>query len=590
MKGYVNIIYRIAAAVVMVLAASSAMTAQEYVSKPVEISKEKVRIDGKICYSHVVQEKQTLFSISKAYEVSVEDIYAFNPTLKETGLKKNSIIIIPSKDALKAMQNRQEARTKTEEKVVTEIPDTSVTEAKPQKNVPAAVEESPIAVKEAPSTRKANRIHIAKWYEDLDVIAEHYGVRVEDIMKANKLKGRKLGKRQKLIIPYPGDPLPDQTAQAADVPADVTAQTPAVQDTTAALSVQESVAAPKTKTSATLILPLTNAEGEPNRNNMDFYCGALLAIYDMAESGIDCNLNVFDIMDSKSQFSHETIRESDVVIGPISASDLTKFFYAVPDSKNVVSPLDPRAEKLTKEHTQMIQAPTPHVVLYKDLVRWIEEDFREGDQVVLITEKGARQSGITSQMKEALDSSSLAYNTFAYSILEGRDITEALISMMSTEGANRILVSSESEAFVNDVVRNLNLLIYNNLDIVLYAPSKIRSFETIEVENFHNTSMHVSLGYYTDYNTDAVKSFLMKYRALYNTEPTQFAFQGYDLMRYFAQLSIKYGDNWKEKLSESPEKMLQSTFNFVKTASGAHVNNGVRRIIYDKGYSIRQVR
>jgi ABC-type branched-subunit amino acid transport system substrate-binding protein len=238
----------------------------------------------------------------------------------------------------------------------------------------------------------------------------------------------------------------------------------------------------------------------------------------------------------------------------------------------------------------MIQAPTPHSVLYKDLVQWIENDFRDGDRVVMITEKGARQSVISSLMREALDSSSLTYNIFTYSILEGRDITESLTSLMSTEGANRILISSESEAFVNDVVRNLNLLIYNNLEIVLYAPSKVRSFETIEVENFHNTSMHVSLGYYIDYGNQNVKDFLMKYRALFNTEPTQFAFQGYDLMRYFIQISTLYGENWKEKLAQAPEKMLQSTFSFIQKLSGAHVNNGVRRIVYDKGYDIKVVK
>ena len=161
---------------------------------------------------------------------------------------------------------------------------------------------------------------------------------------------------------------------------------------------------------------------------------------------------------------------------------------------------------------------------------------------------------------------------------------------MTTEGANRILIASESEAFVNDVVRNLNLLIYNNLDIVLYAPSKIRSFETIEVENMHKTSMHVTLTYFIDYEQPQVKDFLKKYRALYNTEPTQFAFQGYDLMKYFIGLSSKYGKEWKNKLEESPQKMLQSTFSFVRSESGAFVNNGVRRIVYDKGYEIRQVK
>ena len=52
--------------------------AQEYEAPAVEISEQKVKIDGKIYYSHIVLEKQTLYSISKAYNISVEDIYEAN--------------------------------------------------------------------------------------------------------------------------------------------------------------------------------------------------------------------------------------------------------------------------------------------------------------------------------------------------------------------------------------------------------------------------------------------------------------------------------------------------------------------------------
>jgi DNA-binding Lrp family transcriptional regulator len=58
----------------------------------------KRKVDGKVCYSHIVLERQTLFSISKAYNVSLEDIYKYNPSVKENGLKKNSILIIPCED------------------------------------------------------------------------------------------------------------------------------------------------------------------------------------------------------------------------------------------------------------------------------------------------------------------------------------------------------------------------------------------------------------------------------------------------------------------------------------------------------------
>ena len=78
--------------VTMISAAANAY-AQEYVSTPVSISKEKVKVNGKVCYSHIVLEKQTLYSIAKAYNASLDEIYSLNPTLKETGLKKNSIIL-----------------------------------------------------------------------------------------------------------------------------------------------------------------------------------------------------------------------------------------------------------------------------------------------------------------------------------------------------------------------------------------------------------------------------------------------------------------------------------------------------------------
>ena len=81
----IKTIYTSVIAITMLMIVSEPIKAQEYVSTPVVLSKEKVkRGDGKICYSHIVLEKQTLFSIAKAYDVTVDDIYAFNPTLKET--------------------------------------------------------------------------------------------------------------------------------------------------------------------------------------------------------------------------------------------------------------------------------------------------------------------------------------------------------------------------------------------------------------------------------------------------------------------------------------------------------------------------
>ena len=579
MKGIARHIFGIALSLTLATGAVGTVYAQEYTNTPVEISKERVRIDGKICYSHIVLEKQTLYSISKAYEVSIEDIYRFNPSVKENGLKKNSIIIIPSKDAVKAEPAKTDAVVQKEAKAENEV---KVQAAEPEEPKTAAENTVKAEKKAKPG---AQRIHVTKWYEDLDVISETYGVSVEDIMAANNLTGRKLGKRQKLIIPFPGE--------TVEKPADKTLAdkvVEAVQEIKSEIEDTITAIIPKSEVSATIILPLTNENGEANRNNMDFYCGALLAAYDLGNNGINCKLNVLDLVNGKSQPGIENLGTSDVIIGPVSSADLTRTLASVADNIPVVSPLDPRAEKLVTGHSSLIQIPTPQTSQYRDLVAWIEEDYIRGDQIVMITEKGARQTSITTVVKEALDSSSLAYKSFAYSILEGRDITEPLTALMSTEGKNRIMIASESEAFVNDVIRNLNLLIYNNVDLVVYAPSKVRGFETIEVENLHNTSMHISLAYYIDYENPEVKDFIKKYRALYNTEPNQFAFQGYDVTKYVADLCSKYGKNWKKHIEDNDANMLQSTFNIRKQPIGGYLNNGIRRIVYENGYQVKKVK
>mgnify|MGYP002519781440 CR=1 FL=1 len=91
----------------------------------------------------------------------------------------------------------------------------------------------------------------------------------------------------------------------------------------------------------------------------------------------------------------------------------------------------------------------------------------------------------------------------------------------------------------------------------IFSPSRIRNYETIEVENFHNTKLHVSLGYYIDYSDKKVMDFIMKYRALFNAEPTQFAFQGYDIASYFISQCSRQGGKWMKKIDENQYKAIQ---------------------------------
>ena len=566
-----NIVLKAMLTVSILTAVPVGLAAQEYVSAPVTVSKEKVKVNGKICYSHIVKEKQTLYSIAKAYNVTVDDIYSFNPSLKEAGLKKNSIILIPAQDDVTAP-----------------VAETAV------QSEPAQTEPSPVVNAEIKTVEKKGKqkTHTVKWFENIDIIADRYGVSAEAIIKENNLSSKKLEKRQKLIIPSV-----DEEAVQDGIVYNDAEQTegliengPAAQEDSVATELMTSVA-PKEEVKVTLILPMKASTDNVSRNNMDFYSGVLLAVKDMADSGISTELNVYDSSDETYPIISEDLTDSDLVIGPVSASDLGELLTLEESQpKMVISPLDSKAENLAYTHKNLIQAPTPTSLQYKDLVNWIREDVMPGDTLLIISEKGARQTEAITQMNEVADSSGLTFIPFSYSILEGRDVTEPLTNLMTATGTNRVLIASDSEAFVNDVVRNLNILIYNKLNVVLYASSRIRNFETIEVENLHNASLHVSLGYLIDYENPQIKDFLLKYRALYNTEPTQYAFQGYDIATYFISMCGKYGSDWTKMLGENERQMLQSTFRYVPAGDGGYINNGIRRLVYGKNWSVNKVR
>ena len=167
---------------------------------------------------------------------------------------------------------------------------------------------------------------------------------------------------------------------------------------------------------------------------------------------------------------------------------------------------------------------------------------------------------------------------------------ESLSSRVVKGAVNRIIVASEKEAFIGDVVRNLGILQGKGYKIVMYAPSRVRNFETVDGSAYHQNELHICSTYFVDYGTESVDAFVSSYRALYRTEPSQFAFQGYDLTRFFAGLCAKYGNRWTHALSRITGSGLHTDFRFEKAGDGSYRNTGIRRIVYRTDYTTELVR
>jgi len=505
----------------------------------VVISQDKVNSNGKLYYSHVVLNQQTLYSISKAYGVTIQEIYDSNPqlNLEKDGLKAYQIILIPVNEK---------------------------TEDKPQESGEDYI------------------VHVVKWFEILPIIAKKYNISKEEIIKANNLPNGNLEKGQRLRIPIKKMDTVVPVAPAEDIVEQ--APVPDEEET-----IEKESPSPKTgKVNASLILPF-NIGTKTNDNSLDFYSGVLLAVKKLADEGISTDLSVYDITAGGLPVTVERMEKSDVILGPVSVEDISRVSEICPSGQFIISPLEQKAAELANTQGNLIQAPSPTITQSKELVRWLKEEYKAGDKVIVFTEKNGKKTENDNTLLEEIASSGLEYSTISYGLLEEKAIVNTLSSRCSQSNRNHIVIASESEAFANDVIRNTSLMVHRKYDMALYCPSKIRSYDTIEVGNFHSARMHVCIGYFVDYSSSDVQKFLLQYRALFNTEPGPFAFQGYDTAFWSIKAASMYGERWTRTIEGQLYRGLQSDFKAETLPSGSMVNTVVRRVLYDTDLSIKLV-
>ena len=390
-------------------------------------------------------------------------------------------------------------------------------------------------------------------------------------------------------------PAPAQAIEPKAVAEEVAPLVPAPADT---LALQEPAGEVRTEENAdslllsgrtkdvvdfSLLLPLKAAAGAVEIN-MDFYSGVLMALKDLESEGLKIHSHIYDLYAGMPDT--DALSRSDFVLGPIASRDLEAVLMRIDGRVPVISPLDQKAGALSMIYRNFIQAPAGTDNQYDDLGQWVQDDMGSADKILFVTEKNAGSVIASVSIRSALAQRGLEYQILNYGLSEGRQIPDSLARTMVRGGVNRVVVASESESFVGDVVRNLGIMLGKGYDVVMYAPSKTRNFDSIDGTALHDLSAHISTSYHVEYGSPQVDRFVSAYRALFQDDPGSFAFQGYDTMNYFVSICAKYGRQWYKMLQEYSVKGLQADFLFRKEAADARVNQAVRRIVYNSDLTV----
>lgn len=337
-----------------------------------------------------------------------------------------------------------------------------------------------------------------------------------------------------------------------------------------------------------LILPLNTAAGGYSNNYMDFYAGALLAAEDLKEAGHAITLQVYDQSEIGSLGKGENLEsfaEQGLIVGPIKREEIESIApFLTERGVPMVSPMDSKVSTLLSSFPQLVQIPPAQKAYHLELSNAIMESCR-GDQISRVTilrESGTSPDPVESAVEAELRENGIEINIIQYGILEGREILQRIKSGLSVEEKNIIFCHSSNEAFITDAVRNIGLCISEGIQITTFGNANWKNINVINAEQLHAINLHLIVNYHIDYSREEVKEFLYRYRALFNTEPSAFSYQGYDIIRYFA-------GNLFPGEEPSDTSMLQIKFKLRRELGSGFSNWGMHHIVYNPDYTITEL-
>lgn len=328
----------------------------------------------------------------------------------------------------------------------------------------------------------------------------------------------------------------------------------------------------------TLALPIGAESGKANSNFLEMYGGALLAVRDLGNTGMDIRLKLIDCGNDNNDSILSALESdrNDIFIGPVGYQDMEEALSQCSKRDVLISPLEPKTAALALENENLIHAPVSWKHQLDELVRWIAEDLQSGEELIVVQDTSESGNGEQcSYLLSKLSESGLKY----------RSVGSVAELDRSKAHKYRILIASDSDSFLVGAARAAAINAARGANLTLYCTSRVRGNMNINDTDLYKASAHLTTAYFTDYNSEEVKNFVLSYRALFQGEPGAFAFHGYDLVNFFARIYSEHGRRWHTHLTDYYKRGLQSDFKFVENDCDGRVNIGVRRVVYSKDLS-----
>ena len=608
---------------------------------------------------HTVQKGETLSSIAREYNISVETLYTYNPDAR-SGINVNSKLVVPVNTAPRAAANVEykEHKVKRKETLFSLSQEYSVSVDEIRKHNPHLYSEElrkgeriripvnlqEVAAVEVPVNPGENPLglsikeHVVLPKETKYSISRKYNLSIEDLESLNPgIDTLKPGMVLKIRNADPVEPLderlfkyyqvqPQETLYSLTTKLGISRDSlevlnPALRDGLKAgmvlkipnpdapgISVEyspgdivqlESRISDYEPKDLVVMLPFaldkivtsdstSNAAERIKKDrvlqiSLDFYSGVLMAVDSAKALGLSTNVRIFDTKQSAYEVNNiirqNSFENVDAVIGPLVQSTVEA---AVAQLRGkgipVVSPLTKKEPRTLENY---VQARPTDELLQQAMISYLSQNAA-GKNIVIIADpaKGELKRKLLTTF-----TNSRTVNPIDGSFVSKSELNAALVPGRP----NWVILESDNISVISDVTSALNARA-GNQEIVLFTTNRNGSFESDNISNRHLTNLKFTYPSVDKEFNSKGNAFISAYKKKYGVVPNTYAVRGFDVT-YDVLLRLATAEGLVASMDEEgTTEYVENKFDYVKSPTGSYINNAIYILRYGEDMKLKVVR
>ena len=488
--------------------------------------------DGKNVKTHTIQQGETLYRLSKMYNVTTDELCAANPGLSINNFRTGETIIIPvkgnaAKDSAAPVAPRQSSYE----------------------------EKKPVIV----GTHKVQR------KESIESICKIYGITQEELIKANPvLQETKLKRKMVLHIPAP-------SARPAEKEIAVEEKKQEI-----AKTINKGINDDKVLNVAVVLSFLLDSYAPKEQGRMvEYYQGFLMAVEQLKREGYSFVINTYDAGQKDrsldSLLSSSAFNDVELIIGasyPKHCKELARF--AKEREIPLLIPFSSKKDEAIDNPTVYVANGIQSFILPQISTSFVKT-FPNANVIFVEDTTDNNKKEFVKSLTAELTKESIPYTTLPMELISNGDTVLNTLSNAYIEEREFVFIPTSSSATTLNTLlpsllhaRSIDSLNVANFKLFGYPEWQIHAKDTRELMYEVDTYFYAT--FYSHYALPRVAEFQEDFirwynRGIQNIYP-RYGMLGYDTGYFFLLAASLYGNRMHENIDRIPFNPVQSDFKF----------------------------